>query len=390
MADTPRPAKSKRAPHARMAPPPVAPLDALLLDALAATGQGLILCDATLRPLMVNDLAREWLGTDDPTTVVAALQRFVRGCEHYLPQSGVTMPATDLPLAETLALGTRTQRLLVDPNGEWAYTVEVTPVRRRPATSIVGALISLRDATALWRADQGKDDFVHLASHELQAPLQSLMLASRLIQRRATQPERFTDLPRLSEEITVHARRMSHLITDMQALSRITSGRYEVNAEPCDVARIIHDAVAEQQNVWKRDIQLTQRPPSVPCLADGERIWQVLTNLLTNAIKYSAAPAPIEVAMTLMPSDSGAPRLICAITDHGQGIAVDQLPHVFGRFYRASVTNERDAQQQRSGMGLGLYIAHAIIAAHGGRLTASSTVGVGSTFTFWIPAIPLA
>jgi len=169
----------------------------------------------------------------------------------------------------------------------------------------------------------------------------------------------------------------------MLDMTRINAGRFNVLPTPCDLASIARNVVEEQRAISHREIALSGDEAALPILAESERIWQALTNLINNAVKYSAAPAPIQVTLAKRTDGDGAWARL-AVHDRGCGIPPDHLPRVFERFYRASVTHQL-APQQQDGLGLGLYITHAIIIAHGGRIWAESVVGEGSTFFIELP-----
>jgi signal transduction histidine kinase len=116
----------------------------------------------------------------------------------------------------------------------------------------------------------------------------------------------------------------------------------------------------------------------VACVGDSERMAQVITNLLTNAVNYTPAGGEVEISTKV---ENGAALLM--IADNGPGIAPEHLPHIFDRFYR--VDSARTSSQGRS--GLGLAISKAIVEAHGGNITVSSKIGVGSVFTVRVPMI---
>jgi signal transduction histidine kinase len=167
--------------------------------------------------------------------------------------------------------------------------------------------------------------------------------------------------------------RMYRLIHDLLDLSRAEGGRLTVQPAAIDPATLIADALEAHATLAEaRAIVLeTSTEPSLPCvLADRERVAQVLSNLIGNALKFTPASGRIRVAA----SRSGTSvRLV--VEDTGRGIAAQDLPHVFDRFWQAQRTN-------RDGTGLGLSIARAIVEAHGGTIGVDSTLGAGARFYF--------
>jgi signal transduction histidine kinase len=173
---------------------------------------------------------------------------------------------------------------------------------------------------------------------------------------------------------------LSRLVADRQELAQAEAGRLTLLRQATPLAGIVEPAVTilrPQANA--KDLALTvELPPDLPFVdVDPERIGQVLRNLLNNAIAHTPEGGEITVAACV----SGA-EVAVSIHDTGGGIAPEHLPFVFDRFYRADKSRAR----QTGGAGLGLAIVKQLVLAHGGAITATSTPGQGSTFTFTLPA----
>jgi signal transduction histidine kinase len=171
------------------------------------------------------------------------------------------------------------------------------------------------------------------------------------------------------------ADRMAVLLHDLLDLAKIEAGRFDVAASAQPLAEMLQDAfelllpLAQSQRV---DLHV-DAVPAVNVLADPERIFQVLSNLASNAIKFT--PAGGEVAIRARIEGSLA---VIEVQDTGAGIAPQQLPRIFDRYWQAR-------HASTAGTGLGLYIAKGIVEAHGGTITASSEVGQGTTISFTLP-----
>jgi PAS domain S-box-containing protein len=354
-----------------------------ILDAVA---DGIIVYDRDGEALYYNPAALEILGWAaagiDPRTLTFAERQAIYRME--TPQGEpITGDAIIMARMATFEQQGREVRLHRSDGSSVLLVLRPAIIRDDLTGETLGAVHVLRDVTAWRTSDAIKDEFMSVASHELRAPLQPLLLASRFIQRWIDRPERRDDLVGLADEIARQAKRMASLVQDMFDMTRINGGVFTITPAPCDLAAIVRNVAEEQQSISQRDVLLAGADAPISVTADSERIWQALTNLISNAIKYSPAPAPVTV--TLMPFDvDGVPWVRVTVDDRGIGIPADHLPHLFERFYRASVTYQM-APQQYDGLGLGLYITQAIIAAHGGHLTATSEVGVGSTFTVDLP-----
>jgi signal transduction histidine kinase len=291
----------------------------------------------------------------------------------------------DMPFIRTIRTGQSVEMIasIVTGTGEAEQLVKTHPFYDAQGNVTEVIMVGV-DVTEMQRLDQMKEDFLNEASHELRAPLEPLILASRFIQRWIGQPDHERDVVRLAGEVATHARRISRLVAEMLDMTRITAGYFAVDPISCDLSRTILDAIEDQQTIWKREIMTKGLDRPLPCSVDPERIWQVMTNLLSNAIKYSSAPAPIEVEAEVIDADDArASRLRLIVRDHGCGIASEHLPHIFSRFYR--IMQSRQNGKRRDGLGLGLYICHSIITAHNGHIWAESTVGQGSSFFVELP-----
>ncbi|MBA3822768.1 MAG: HAMP domain-containing histidine kinase, partial [Ktedonobacterales bacterium] len=265
-----------------------------------------------------------------------------------------------------------------------AISVQPAPLRDPVSGEIVGAVHTLQSVQSWYDQDATKEEFLSVASHELRAPLQPLILASRFIQRWIDRPEHHVELATLADQIVQQSKRLSQLVLDMINMTRINSGVFVIERGATDVAKIVRDVVAEHQSLTKRDITLVGADAPIPMQADDEKLWQAFTNLISNAIKYSPAPAPVTVTLSHFTAADASPWLRVAVHDEGNGIPPEQVQHVFDRFYRAAVSKGMERQQQ-DGLGLGLYITRAIVTGHRGRIAATSVVGEGSTFTIELP-----
>lgn len=230
------------------------------------------------------------------------------------------------------------------------------------------------------RAELGviaRDEFLCIASHELRTPLTSLKLHLQSIRRSLASSGAAALAARHGESIDVAIRqtdRLGRLVDGLLDASRISAGHLELRAERFDLAVLVRE-VAERlgPSARKAGSALAVRTEPLTGSWDRLRCEQVAENLLSNAIKYGDG-APIEVELA---RDQGRARLV--VRDHGVGIAAEQRQRIFGIFERAS------SSRNYGGLGLGLYITRQIVEAHGGAIELESAVGVGSTFTAWLP-----
>jgi signal transduction histidine kinase/CheY-like chemotaxis protein len=248
-------------------------------------------------------------------------------------------------------------------------------------------------ALALAEANRRMDQFMGIASHELKTPVTTIKANLDLMERRLTRASigRETasreDLYGVIEAAKTLASRadrgmvrLVRLVDDLVDVSRIRAGRLDMRLDPCDLCAIVADSVeSEREAHASRDIRL-RMPDNEPIIvtADADRIGQVVTNYLTNALKYSKADAPVEVMLT---RDAAVAHL--AVRDFGPGLPPEERERVWEMFHRAP-----DVQVLTGsgvGLGLGLHICKTIVERHGGQVGVESEPGAGSTFWFTLP-----
>jgi signal transduction histidine kinase len=170
---------------------------------------------------------------------------------------------------------------------------------------------------------------------------------------------------------------MNRLIQDLLEVKRIESGRLTIEKRDTDATSVINEALEILRPIAAASsltIETEVAPGTPRVCVDPPRIQQVLSNLVGNAIKFT--PAGGQITLRATPGENEAHFIVA---DTGPGIAADQLPHIFGRFYQGKRTDRR-------GIGLGLTIAKGIVEAHGGRIWVESQLGQGSSFYFTVPA----
>lgn len=231
--------------------------------------------------------------------------------------------------------------------------------------TVLGAVTIIRDISQRKALDEQKSRFIANAAHELRTPLTNMKTRLYLIEQ---QPERFTEHHEIMRRVTT---RMQRLIDDLLDMSRFEQGWIQLSLEPCHVQALIHDVVRTQRpEAEAKSIQLIEDLTEIPIKAslDMDRMVQVLTNLLSNAINYTET-GTVTVHLRPLPDRQFE---IC-VEDTGIGIEPDMLENIFQPFIRVNHDTSK-------GTGLGLHIAYEIIERHGGELTVESDYGKGSKF----------
>jgi signal transduction histidine kinase len=228
-------------------------------------------------------------------------------------------------------------------------------------------------------------EFIHIASHELRTPLTPILLIGQRMESLLEQPGEHPDLLPLTQEMLSDARRMNDSIGVLLDSTQIQVGHFAVDRETCDVAQVIRHAVMQQQRQWERSVTLSGAEEPIMGMVDQQRLWQLVSNLVGNACKYSPATTPVEVAILRWRAAPSRSEWLCLrVRDHGPGIPPEQRDRLFDRYYRGRSAGVPSGAH-REGLGLGLYICAAIAKAHNGTIRVESLAGEGSTFIVDLP-----
>jgi PAS domain S-box-containing protein len=239
---------------------------------------------------------------------------------------------------------------------------------------LINIIATLRDITRFREADELKRTFVSVISHELKTPVALIKGYVSTLRRSDAAWERSVMEDSLAV-IEEEADRLAGMIENLLDASRLQAGGLKINLCDLSLPMLANTAVERFRTQTERHTITVDFPADFPVvLADESRIYQVLSNLIANAIKYAPA-GEICISGTARPD-----QVIVCVADQGPGISAEDLPHVFDRFYRAD-----RASKTTKGAGLGLYLARAIIEAHGGRMWVDPQPGEGARICFSLP-----
>jgi two-component system, OmpR family, phosphate regulon sensor histidine kinase PhoR len=239
-----------------------------------------------------------------------------------------------------------------------------------------GAVLVIHDLTEMRRLEAMRRDFVANVSHELKTPLTSISGYAETLLNDTPDPE---TTRRFLSTIASNARRMQRLVDNLLDLARLEAGRWQPEREPIDIAEAARDSWDALRNGSRAvavDFDVDVADDADTVLADPDAIRQVLTNLLDNSLRYTPRGGRI-----LCQSRIEGEGVSISVVDNGSGIVPEHLPRIFERFYRSDPSRSRE----EGGTGLGLAIVKHLVEAHGGRVSAQSSRGVGTTITCWFP-----
>lgn len=368
---------------------------------LAGLPDGLVICSNAGVIVRANMSAVQILGVSSEQLVGSSVLTERWNNVVAAPEDTAGTGSSEWPLRSVIEEGQDRRNAYIRwPVQGQPHTLSLTasPIQR-PGGKREGAVIVVRDMTEERKAEQMKDEFLSLLSHELRGPLTVVSGYAQMLTRRLKRLD-------LSEEVNYaalikeNAIRMSGMVGDLVDSGRLESGIQAIGKEQTDLGALATRVAArigtEQSyaaSFHSIDVDVEDDLP--PVGLDPRRIDQVLTNLITNAIKYSPDGGPIQIrvgrtqpdkstipARELARNEAAPPSLTVSVSDRGAGVPLNERRHIFERSYRGELGKSISAQ----GLGLGLYISRLAVEAHGGHIgVEDGPDGLGSTFWFSLP-----
>jgi two-component system, chemotaxis family, CheB/CheR fusion protein len=357
----------------------------LLLDSTAEAIYGIDLGGVCI---FCNSACAQLLGYDSPAALVG---KQMHPLIHHTRPDGSPNAPEQSAIFEAMR---RREGIHVEDEVLWRFDGSSFPAEywSHPivkGNDVIGAVVTFLDVTtrreaerALQEAAQRREQFLAMLSHELRNPLAAILSATRLLDLETSLNDRCQQASKVVER---QAKHMARLLDDLLDMSRITHGRIVLRNELVDLRDTTRSAIealgpllAEHQT----DLVVDIPDEAIPIVGDPTRLQQIQANLISNASKYSPRGSQVRLEVR---TDSREAR-IC-VSDHGRGIAPENLPRIFDLF----VQGDQSLDRSEGGLGIGLTLLRSLVDLHNGRVEAHSDgPGHGSTFTVWLPLAPVA
>ncbi len=255
-----------------------------------------------------------------------------------------------------------------------AIQISAAPIKGRDG-NILAAVCIMTDVTAQRELERQKDEFIGIASHELKTPVTSIKAYTQVLKHNFSKSGDKDSVNQL-EKMDAQLNKLTDLIGDLLDVTKIESGQIQFNESLFDFDKVVKEQVSQMQLTTQRHTLSLRCNTNAKIYGDSERVGQVLTNLISNAIKYSPHAKKIIIEGKRVKNN-----VELSVRDFGIGMSKSNSGKVFERFYRISGPNN----QTFPGLGLGLYISSEIIKRMGGKIWVESEEGKGSTFFFSLP-----
>jgi PAS domain S-box-containing protein len=349
----------------------------LLAVTLSSMADAVVAVDADNRIMLLNKAAEQITGWQFREAKGRPVDEVIKICNEQTRQSAES-PIDKVLESRKLETGTEHDILISRLGRECPVSATAAPIRKNDG-NMTGIVMVFRDVSQQREIDRMKSDFISSVSHELRTPLTSIKAYAEtmLCDKNMTADTQQEFLKIIDEE----SDRLTNLINGILEISKIESGTIEIVRTRVKAADVLKRGAEELRHVAeKKHITLKcDIDDNLPeFLGDENKIRSMITNLVTNAIKFTPENGAITVSAKMCNDE-----LVVKVSDTGMGIPKDDLNKIFGRFYRVHRPG-----QQIQGTGLGLAIVREIVLRHDGRIDVESEINKGSTFTVYLPVSP--
>ena len=338
---------------------------------------GVVVSDREGKITQVNAKAQEIIGKEIPVG-------FVLGSKPLFSARRVSDPNNQkqvLPLYDML-VGDKAvvnEAFVIDREGHSPTHVHISFNKvENEKNKVIAAAWIINDVTAQIELEQRKDDFINMASHELKTPLTSLKLFNDFLIRTLAKGQN-DPAEKILGRIRSQIDKLQIIVNELLDVSKIKVGKLVLATEEFSLNELIHEVVEMYQNPAQPNRLKYSDSSETIVVADRFRIYQVLSNLISNALKYSPQHQPVVITVTTVNNE-----IRVSVQDFGIGINADQFDLIFDRLYQVAAHKKQGIQ----GLGMGLYICKEIIERHKGKIWVESKQDQGSTFTFSLPKTP--
>jgi signal transduction histidine kinase len=348
-----------------------------LESVIAAIPEAVLLIDPVREQVMAQNAAAATLLGE------LAGRRATSAYARLLGTEGESFDPSESPLGQAVSareILTGTEMLAIRTDGaQIPVLVSAAPVIQDPGARMQAVVAVFREISALKEASRLKDEFVSIVSHELRSPLTPIrgfvQLVARDLARKGGNKEHIQRL----NSAAGHVDRMTRLVDDLLDVSRLKAGSLDLRRSTVDILDICREVVADRlAGEMRQSLVFDESPASVTGFWDPDRLYQVIDNLVGNAVKYSPPDGRITISVA---GDVDRNTASVTVSDEGPGIAVEEREQVFSAFFRT-----RDAARgQVAGLGLGLYICQELVTAHGGTISIEESTSGGAALTVTLP-----
>lgn len=349
----------------------------LLAVTLSSMGDAVVAVDAQNRITLFNKAAEKLSGWTFDEVQLKPVDKIFHIVDEQTNMP-VNSPVEKVLKSRNIEFGGDHDALMARFGRQCPISATAAPIRKNDGT-MTGIVMVFRDVSAKREIDRMKSDFISSVSHELRTPLTSIKayIETILYDRNMPEETQREFLHIIDEE----SDRLTNLINSILEISHIESGGIEIVREPVDVTAIINNTMPDMRALAdknKVNLELDVPERLGQLVADANKIQSMLSNLVNNAIKFTGENGRVTISAKTQDR-----QLVIKVSDTGMGIPKDDLPKIFGRFYRVSRPGK-----EIQGTGLGLAIVKEIVIRHDGRIDVESEPDKGTTFTVWLPLTP--